>query len=59
MPMTKCRECGKDISSTADNCPHCGAQMPAVSSVGYNVYLILCLAGFIAAGYGVYAFVFK
>lgn len=26
MAMTKCRECSKDISTTATACPHCGAK---------------------------------
>lgn len=24
MAMTKCKECGKEVSSTAEMCPHCG-----------------------------------
>lgn len=24
MALIKCKECGKDISETAENCPHCG-----------------------------------
>lgn len=38
MAMTKCKECGKDISDTAKTCPHCGAStspiLDTVSSVG-------------------------
>lgn len=26
MALNPCKECGKDISSTAAKCPHCGAQ---------------------------------
>lgn len=26
MAMIKCRECGKEISSRAEACPHCGAK---------------------------------
>lgn len=29
MPLTQCRECQKEISSEARNCPHCGAPFPA------------------------------
>ena len=25
MAMTKCKECGKEISTLAKTCPHCGA----------------------------------
>jgi len=28
MSMTACRECGKEISTKARNCPHCGAKVP-------------------------------
>lgn len=28
MAMTDCRECGKDISTTAKSCPQCGAKVP-------------------------------
>ena len=24
MPLTKCRECGKEYSDTVSTCPHCG-----------------------------------
>lgn len=26
MAIIKCRECGKEISTQADKCPHCGAK---------------------------------
>jgi hypothetical protein len=29
MPLTRCRECQKEISNEAINCPHCGAPFPA------------------------------
>ena len=28
MAMTTCKECAKEISSTASACPHCGAKVP-------------------------------
>lgn len=28
MSLIACRECGKEISSDAVNCPHCGAGTP-------------------------------
>lgn len=38
MAMTKCKECGKEISTTAKTCPHCGAStspiLDAVEGVG-------------------------
>lgn len=29
MPLTKCRECGGQVSTGAKACPHCGARAPA------------------------------
>lgn len=29
MAMAPCRECGKEVSTTAKTCPHCGTQWPA------------------------------
>jgi hypothetical protein len=29
MAIVKCRECGKDVSSQAETCPHCGIRAPA------------------------------
>lgn len=35
MSMTKCKECGKDISTTAKTCPHCGASTsPVLDAMG-------------------------
>lgn len=28
MSMAKCRECGKEVSSEAETCPHCGIKKP-------------------------------
>lgn len=35
MAMTKCRECGKERSTTADACPHCGAKVTHTSLFTY------------------------
>ena len=32
MALTKCRECGQEISSEAVSCPHCGAPKPQKNS---------------------------
>ncbi len=37
MALTKCKECGSQISSSASVCPHCGKKKPAI---GCNVLLI-------------------
>lgn len=35
MAMTKCKECGKEISTTAKTCPHCGASTtPVLDAIG-------------------------
>lgn len=37
MALIKCRDCGKDCSSSAARCPHCAAVKPAVGKVEYAV----------------------
>lgn len=37
MAMTKCRECGKERSTEADACPHCGAKVKHTSVFTYIV----------------------
>lgn len=32
MAMTKCKECKKDISDSADTCPHCGIKNPNITA---------------------------
>lgn len=29
MPLTDCRECGEQVSTEVESCPHCGAEIPA------------------------------
>jgi len=41
MAMTKCRECGKDVSSSARRCPQCGADDP--DKTGYYVSFAITL----------------
>jgi len=56
MPLTKCKECGKAISSTAEKCPCCGAR---VGSVLNNIKdtLRVIAAGFLL--YGLYLLFFE
>lgn len=35
MALIKCRECGKDISTEAKTCPHCGAKPPYRPSLAF------------------------
>ncbi len=32
MALTKCKECGKEVSTNAKTCPHCGVKNPGVSA---------------------------
>lgn len=47
MAMTKCRECGKDVSKAAPTCPHCGVKRPgggvSPRAVGCAIPLLLLL----------------
>jgi hypothetical protein len=48
MTMTKCKECGKEVSTTAKKCPHCGVDNPGVSGknnlVGIAVLAVIIWA---------------
>lgn len=41
MAMATCRECGKDVSTEAKACPHCGAPKPVKQLGGCALLLIL------------------
>ena len=43
MAMTKCKECGAQISTTAESCPHCGAKQKKKTSGCALVFLALLL----------------
>ena len=34
MALARCRECGRDVSTEAASCPHCGAPRPTVPETG-------------------------
>lgn len=42
MALKPCHECGKEISNTADKCPHCGAP-PKVVAFGKAMQSCGCL----------------
>ncbi|OIQ78754.1 hypothetical protein GALL_395360 [mine drainage metagenome] len=53
MALTKCRECGKEISTEATSCPHCGAPKPATakaatSSAAMGCFSVIVLIAIIA-----------
>ena len=35
MPLRECRECGKEVSSLAPACPHCGVPSPVTKPERY------------------------
>lgn len=47
MAMTKCRECGTEISDEAKNCPKCGIKNPA----GGTSMLVKALGALLAIGF--------
>lgn len=48
--MGTCRECGKEASSEAKACPHCGATKPVVAkkSVGLGGWILAVVVGVVA-----------
>jgi RNA polymerase subunit RPABC4/transcription elongation factor Spt4 len=47
MATTKCLDCKKEVSTTADKCPHCGSNVPSYTkgilmlvSFGLALYLL-------------------
>lgn len=45
MALAKCLECGREISTTAMVCPHCGKQRPTLEERNREAWVIL---GFLA-----------
>ena len=45
MALKKCKECGKEVSSTAKLCPHCGAPQP--KQMGIGSVIILLFVGYV------------
>ncbi len=40
MSLKKCKECGREISTSADACPHCGNLSPAKKAVKVGTDII-------------------
>src|SRR5688572_12336439 len=53
MALTKCDECGKEISTKAEKCPHCGAKVEHTSGCAF-VALGLLLIGALSALFGTF-----
>lgn len=53
MALVKCKECGKEVSSEAEACPHCGAKIASNSSMGCgSIVGIVLLVGVLALVFG-------
>jgi ABC-type ATPase with predicted acetyltransferase domain len=52
MALTKCKECGKEISTTANKCPHCGYDfVPGQTLKGCLVLVIIIVTISFALAY--------
>jgi hypothetical protein len=49
MPLRPCRECGKEISSEAPNCPQCGAPPARIGFANKQTIIVGCSAGLAGA----------
>jgi len=43
MSLVKCRECGEQVSSGANKCPHCGCSNPGLSQKANSTIWIIAL----------------
>ena len=51
MAMIKCKECGKEVSSKAEKCPHCGVVVKkAATQYGAGTVLLLGIVGVVLFG---------
>lgn len=53
MSLVKCEECGREVSSSARVCPHCGAKS---SRTRYNEAASYIIMAIIVLGVGGYCF---
>jgi len=47
MALTKCKECGHDLSKKAEKCPHCGAPQKTQQKIGCGSLVVLVIFGWI------------
>lgn len=56
MALIKCKECGGQVSDTAQNCPHCGAKVPRKTKLLHKVFaglvLLVVLFGVVVSNSG-------
>lgn len=48
MALKPCRECKKEVSDSAQQCPHCGVSSPAAPPAARAVAGIFAMLGFVA-----------
>ncbi len=48
MALTKCKECGEQISTKAETCPKCGAKPPKKTSL--ITWIVLAFVVFVVIG---------
>jgi uncharacterized paraquat-inducible protein A len=46
MAMVKCKECGGEISDSADSCPKCGAHLRTRRGCGFYLLLFIIIGAF-------------
>lgn len=50
MAMTKCKECGHEVSNSAKTCPHCGIDNPGISAIGCAIAIAALILVIVIAG---------
>lgn len=53
MALVECRECGRDVSASAETCPHCGIKSPE-SAPGWSRKTVFAFAALLFVGYCAY-----
>ena len=48
MALTKCRECGQEISTDARVCPHCGKRITSAMAMGCAIFFLVLFAALVA-----------
>jgi hypothetical protein len=53
MAIKACRECGKEVSTQAGKCPHCGVSAPTMGKAAQSALGALFLLAIVGIGFGV------
>ena len=54
MPLIRCRDCRREVSDGARQCPHCGLPSPGSSPVGGYIFMLIVMA--VMLGFAVWFF---